>query len=1127
MNDLFGAPLEEPTVKVRLNSGHHVTEPNFSFTPNSIHAMFQSLDMNNDGLVCARDLNHWQTQYVAGKRTQTKFGSSHDADASPNVLYLDEVVAFLRICGATPSFNIVPRPNASIDLNKGGKRKNRVSFVDESSIPASCVQNDAFSDEGLAACLAHFPTLAFDWSAPLKNDNRNNFTSTRSSSNHRNHAQGTSFNREKAASWFCRIDSNSDGWITAADLRLWRRMLPLGRSEDKLVLCFFPVNANANEAAAEALSSKAQPPKVSMRRRNSPFTPMVETQTQRHGSAEVKNHPDISPGLKPWEFYMVLRVDPMLTAELSAQVALLDFIMTGGHNDDNGAGTFDNRTFDGSMSPSGAGDGGDFIADLEIRDIDHVKGSAVRLEHTANDVPSDTMVNAFACVAKLKLCRLANAYREANAQVNWMAASVLYALDTTRCGYVSVHDLLKYLQRHANLYSVDMEDMCFLVDDNCNIGDGASSDVTESGFADFGKMLDQEALRNMLGRPAFGKFARLLCQFVQIQHELRGRQQQAMKTRQSKAGEDSLTVGVSSDVSPTQPPNQLTMKDRVAERHAVLLGKKHFLRESDCITATSSVASTEDHKRVGSTATRTTEVEQAERIAVESKQKSPRGFGQVALQKWFKELDVDGDGLITCRDLRKWCAAASCHGLVDEADLESLFHPSLPDFSSSTIQALHESTGDVTSTVAEVTRERSRPSTTTTAPHGDFGDSLGADHGDRKFNARSSPVKTTGSPVSGSLNEFELAVALARRPLLAAQLVLVRRVSRAMQLMLLAEACSSGALTAAATAATAADWAASAPSDRNQRAHVVAGTANSAAQQAAARARSAIADVVASCAPGGRYRMKNSGKDDDAAARKIEARIEEAEASDPQGIAARAARRSLQDHFLMEARQSVTRLSIEVALEIKLLAWREAEHYPDHLQQLRALLPLSTVSTIPLSTAKKAFGETYAAAEIHATKANTKAKKHMVSARKSNSKGTSNTNFLAGRSGNFNRMVLSLDDDEIGMENGATAQNEVSKTECRSIHHTPLGSSLDQINESRVSARHRKMTRTRKPLPKPQPRKRDQKPSQPSTAACGVNTGPIPLDHTVISISMDSSAPSSSFSSPEESEYECDYDAIL
>jgi hypothetical protein len=273
--------------------------------------------------------------------------------------------------------------------------------------------------------------------------------------------------------------------------------------------------------------------------------------------------------------------------------------------------------------------------------------------------------------------------------------------------------------------------------------------------------------------------------------------------------------------------------------------------------------------------------------------------------------------------------------------------------------------------------------------------------------------------------------------------------------------------------------------------------------------------------------MKNSGKDDDTAARKIEARIEVAEANDPQGIAARAARRSLQDHFLMESRQSVTRLSIEVALEIKLLAWREAEHYPDQIQQLRALLPLSTPRTIPLSADVKIFGETTAAAEIRTTKANTKAMRRMVPVGKSNPKGTSTTNSLAAaRSGNFKRIVLSLDHDEIDMENGATAQNEVSKTECRSIHHTPLGSSLDQINESRVSARHRKMTRTRKPLPKPQPRKRDQKPSQPSTAACGVNTGPIPLDHTVISISMDSSAPSSSFSSPEESEYECDYDAI-
>jgi hypothetical protein len=43
-------------------------------------------------------------------------------------------------------------------------------------------------------------------------------------------------------------------------------------------------------------------------------------------------------------------------------------------------------------------------------------------------------------------------------------------------------------------------------------------------------------------------------------------------------------------------------------------------------------------------------------------------------------------------------------------------------------------------------------------------------------------------------------------------------------------------------------------------------------------------------------------------------------------------------------------LSIEVALEVKLLVWREADHFPNQLQQLRALLPLSAASSRQLSS---------------------------------------------------------------------------------------------------------------------------------------------------------------------------------
>jgi len=45
----------------------------------------------------------------------------------------------------------------------------------------------------------------------------------------------------------------------------------------------------------------------------------------------------------------------------------------------------------------------------------------------------------------------------------------------------------------------------------------------------------------------------------------------------------------------------------------------------------------------------------------------------------------------------------------------------------------------------------------------------------------------------------------------------------------------------------------------------------------------------------------------------------------------------------MRSQQNSTLLLIEVAQEIKLLAWREAEQFPSQLEELRGLLPLRDV----------------------------------------------------------------------------------------------------------------------------------------------------------------------------------------
>ena len=1131
MIDLFGAPLQERRVKVPRDPDDHEILPRSLFTPDSIHAMFQSLDINGDGLVCAQDLSQWQSQNAAKKRTLTKFGSSHACDASPYVILLDEFVAFLHICGSTPSVDLVSLSSSGgRGMSHYTKRKKRVRFENESSTPTPSFQSNALSEEGLARCLALFPTLAFDWSSPLNLGSSNPSTSTMSSATHQRHTQGTFFNREKAATWFCRIDSNSKGWITAADLRVWRRMLLLGRSEDDLVLMFFPSDANANKAAAKALIPKSAPSKVPIRRRSSLFTIPLETQVQGSGSAVIEDQLEIMSMLKPWEFYMVLRENPMLAAELCVQVALLDFMISGGHSHKNGARALEHLNLDGSVSFSGPGDSigdsigdsGDLVAELDIRDIYNPRESVVRSKQTVksqdaclrtvNNVPSDTAISAFMCVAKLKLCRLTSAYREASAQDDWIAASVLYAIDHTRCGYVSFHDVQKYLQRHANLRSVSLDDMCCLLDENFRINDrgnldtsevlaqSATKDVAEVGGADPGQLLDQEVLRQIFRRPAFSKFAKLLCRFVQVQQEFTSRQQQGIKTPRSKGGSDtSSSRGGTIHVFSTQPPKLMTMKERIHARQAARLTEEHILRDSDCSAALSSVEGNKSHTRGGNTAIHTPVTQRPEVVPMfdaGTKHKLPRGFGQVALQKWFKELDVNGDGLVTSRDLSNWCAAASCQGLVHEADLKSLFHPSLPNFASLSFKAPHMGTGET----------QSQSSSPTTIPHEVSENNLDTDHDDWDDNAHFTSPKVASLSISGNLNEVELAAALERRPLLAAQLVLIRRISRAVQLMHLAKASANEALRAVATAATAANWAASVPPDRNQRAHVWAATAKSTAQQAVARARSTVAEVIAYCAPSGRYRTKISGENADSAARELEVKVEEADASDPQGTTARAARRALHDYYLIQARRSVTRLSIEVALEVKLLVWREADHFPNQLQQLRALLPLSAASSRQLSSrmeevmpvkeeplsfegvAERIVSEssepstseslpmsTYMVSE-------TRAKKRSVPAQQTRLREKLGS-MMAGSSDHFNNMTQSLGDAKeektfeniCGVGDAALGNNPCFDSSAGWTSHqdSSCGTCLDRRqgqatagNESRIAVRNRAKARARTMSPR-------------------------------------------------------------
>jgi Ca2+-binding EF-hand superfamily protein len=1055
--------------------------------------MFQALDVNQDGFICAQDLDRWLAQN-SSPTMKPKTGSRC---ADSRTLCLDEVAAFLHTSSSNDAI--------------------------QSSSPGS------LSEDGLAMRLAQFPALAFDWKAPLP-----------SADGHKA-LEGNLFNHEAAAALFRRLDSDGDGLVKAADLRVWRRMLPLGRPEDDLVKSVFkPKGANTNVSTTPEAQNKSISPQEAVEHR---------------GIKTLNFHAGESPGLRSWDFYMSLRDDPMLTVELRTQAALLDFIVAGVHKDDSkpSNGTPANLSVTDIVDLH-YDDDGLLAAELDFEGARAMKGSLARPEKTAlyhnalrisNNVPSDSTISAFVCVAKLKLCRMASAYREVDAHEISIVANIHRALDVAGSGYISAQNMLKYLQKHANMYNVAGIDVRYLLNDGFSTGVGNSNPI-EAGVSATGRygrddgievvdhLVDQEALRKILCRPALRNFAYILHHFVEVEQKLTSRQGSKM------AGSKGLLVDHTSrsatSAAPDLPRKQSELQKRFEASQANIVTREHRLSGQHSKHRSTSVASVAASNQPDFTPI----------FDAEMCEKQPRAFGQVALQKWFKELDTNQDGVVSSIDLKLWCITTGCQHLVDEADLESLFRADLPDFSSppARVSSLH-TVGDLTTTERsdddeKVMRMSSHSPTVTP------GRSMTLAH---FSTSAEGPLHTESNRpvVSNLLNEVELAVALARRPLLAARLALMRRVSRAEQAMLHAEACATSALTAAGSSATANTWAAAAQHSFRERAQAAAKATRSDAHQAAVRARSAIAEVHTICGRG-RNGMKSSkiSGEDAALMRDLEVRIEEAEADDPCGIPAYAARRALQDHFLMKARQNVTSLSMEVAMKVKLLTWREAEHYPIQLQQVRALPPSSSANQQPPPPAKRqAYAQeegiaglwnmSEVAVEATATVERHEAKIPAASAQENFMSKLST--FIRSSIGHSSRMALFLDEEEQkkckkGKDLVLVAAEGVNKDSriYKGAHRVNLVDEGSQGSKDRGADQRREDKTRRKAPPRPPTRQRLQQSPTRSTKATNSerrittsvsSVGRMPANGPKLGLHTNSSrarlAPNSSSSSDEES----------
>jgi len=333
---LFGRQAVFPRDKQKAASA---TQPS-EFSSTSVKAMFVALDSDRDGFVTQRDIDIWvESQKVALIHGDTI--RAHEIDAllrqgRPTVSALEADAPF-----SASARKLLKR------LRERSFRKRVVGSLGSTLIGSStCPDNEPrLTEERLNECLARFSKLAFDWEDPLGFGNRANSSSPFTTS-----ARGcyhAALTREKASSIFRRLDTDGDGWVHPSDLRVWRRMLPLGRSADALVRALFVEAKKATAAAFQPLSRGKRgqrgrrgdviggaavlphllKPSAEKRAVSATFWKDAEARFGMKSRAQRSKDQE-QLRIKPLNFWMALRDDPLLGAELIVQESLLEFMMS-------------------------------------------------------------------------------------------------------------------------------------------------------------------------------------------------------------------------------------------------------------------------------------------------------------------------------------------------------------------------------------------------------------------------------------------------------------------------------------------------------------------------------------------------------------------------------------------------------------------------------------------------------------------------------------------------------------------------------------------------------------------------------------------------------------------------------
>ena len=231
---------------------------------------------------------------------------------------------------------------------------------------------------------------------------------------------------------------------------------------------------------------------------------------------------------------------------------------------------------------------------------------------------------------------------------------------------------------------------------------------------------------------------------------------------------------------------------------------------------------------------------------------------------------------------------------------------------------------------------------------------------------------------------------------------------------------------------------------------------------------------------------------------------------------AAATRRALHAQRAKGWQRSLAILSMEVALEMKLLVWREAEHYSQLVHELRVLPSLNAVCQVPnfrasmgafeedlpkaeegvasllTSRVKKSQGDKRSSSSKKKKKSHKSRSKALASqmdienGKQDASKAAPPKNLrdklngmVHGSKGHFSRMALSLDDHDRGMEINAETKIEFLDDD---------DDEVDDNNEApgaqflgRMAARSDAQAKKRVPLPRPQARPRMKPKSSPDS----------------------------------------------